>query len=279
MTTRFDSRGNAVAVTIISATPNLVVGHRVADKDGYTAVQLGSGIAKKPKNPQKLAYKSLKFVPRTVREFRVGEINDQTPSVGSEITVSDFASGDILKVTGTSRGKGFAGVVKRWGFAGGPRTHGQSDRERAPGSIGQTTTPGRVYKGKKMAGHTGNARMTVTGVVVYDVDTEHNLLLVKGAIPGARNGLLLIEKVGSKKPLLESKVVEEEQGSAESENTTQTASDDSVQVTAEDAAVDTTAQAVEPKEQGSEVGDTTAEDVPTENPSDSPTPLETEESK
>ena len=105
-----------------------------------------------------------------------------------------FAPGDTIRITGTSKGKGFAGVVKRHHFAGGPRTHGQSDRERAPGSIGQTTTPGRVYRGKRMAGRMGGERVTVRGLEVVAIDPEKNLLTVKGLVPGARNGLLIIQK-------------------------------------------------------------------------------------
>ncbi len=275
MTTRFDSRGNAVPVTVITTSPNLVVGHRQMEKDGYIALQVGAGIAKKPKDPQKKGYKDLKFVPQTIREFRVKEIDDNSQSIGTELSVSDFASGDILKVTGTSRGKGFAGVVKRWGFAGGPRTHGQSDRERAPGSIGQTTTPGRVYKGKKMAGHTGSTKKTISGIVVYDVDTENNLILVKGAIPGAQNSLLLIEKIGSKKPLVEARVEEQAIEEPVEEVKTET-------VEAENVAGESQEQIEEKStEEGSETGETAEAETPVENSSDSPTPQEetTEEAK
>lgn len=108
---------------------------------------------------------------------------------------ADLAVGDKVKVTGTSKGKGFAGVVKRWGFAGGPRTRGQSDRERAPGSIGQTTTPGRVYKGKKMAGRMGGKRVTTKGLKVVEIKPEENLLIVKGLVPGPKRGKVLVSKV------------------------------------------------------------------------------------
>lgn len=112
---------------------------------------------------------------------------------------SIFTPGDEVKVTGWTKGKGFTGVVKRWGFAGGPKTHGQSDRHRAPGSIGQTTTPGRVYRGKRMAGHMGNVRHTVTGLEVIETNPAKNLLVVKGSVPGAANGYLTIEKTGQVK--------------------------------------------------------------------------------
>ena len=119
--------------------------------------------------------------------------------VGDKIDVGLFKEGDLVNVTGVSKGKGFAGVVKRHGFAGGPKTHGQSDRHRAPGSIGATTSPGRVLKGKRMAGHMGTEKVTVTKLKVFKADPERNLLLVKGAVPGAKNGLVLIEKREGKK--------------------------------------------------------------------------------
>lgn len=117
----------------------------------------------------------------------------------------DLKPGDLVKVTGWSKGKGFTGVVKRWGFKGGPKTHGQSDRQRAPGSIGQTTTPGRVYKGKKMAGRAGGTKITISGLTVMDIDKKNNFLLIKGLVPGAKKGKLVIKKYGQNKkfvPLL-----------------------------------------------------------------------------
>jgi large subunit ribosomal protein L3 len=114
--------------------------------------------------------------------------------VGDRIDVSLFKDGDLVDITGISKGKGFAGVVKRYHFAGGPKTHGQSDRHRAPGSIGATTSPGRVFKGQRMAGHMGNSRVTVRHLEVFAADSTRNLLLVKGAVPGAKNGLLIIRK-------------------------------------------------------------------------------------
>lgn len=279
MTTRFDSRGNAVPVTVVFASPNLVVGHRQQEKDGYTAIQVGFETAKKPKNPQKINYKNLQFVPKNIKEFRVSEISEDIQPVGAQLTVGDFSSGDILKVTGTSRGKGFAGVVKRWGFAGGPRTHGQSDRERAPGSIGQTTTPGRVYKGKKMAGHTGNVQTTITGVTVYDVDTENNLIFIKGALPGWTNSMLLIEKVGSKKPLVESKPSEEENSEDVEAQSAQPNSEPEEAVTDQSDAE--TQEQIETKstEEGSEAGESSVDQTPVEKSSDSPTPPSGEETK
>lgn len=120
--------------------------------------------------------------------------------VGDQLTVSDiFKKGDVIAVTGTSKGKGFAGVVKRWHFAGGPRTHGQSDRERAPGAIGSGTTPGRVLKGKHMAGRMGGERVTVKNLIVVDVDNAGSRMAISGAVPGATNGVVIIKKIGSGK--------------------------------------------------------------------------------
>ncbi|MFC2012446.1 50S ribosomal protein L3, partial [Chloroflexota bacterium] len=132
-----------------------------------------------------------------LREFRIEDV--QEVEVGDKVDVSIFQEGDIVDVTGVSKSKGFAGVVKRHGFAGGPKTHGQSDRHRHPGSIGSGTSPGRVWKGMRMAGHMGGDRVTVRHLEVCGTDAERNLLLVKGAVPGDRNGLLLIRKSGGGK--------------------------------------------------------------------------------
>ena len=132
--------------------------------------------------------------PRFLREVRVTDLGDLKP--GSEIKADDvFKEGDKVAITGISKGKGFAGVVKRHHFKGGPRTHGQSDRERAPGSIGQTTTPGRVYKGKRMAGRMGQDKVTLKNLKVVSIDTEKNILIVSGLVPGGRNSLLMIKKI------------------------------------------------------------------------------------
>ncbi|MCJ7763691.1 MAG: 50S ribosomal protein L3, partial [Dehalococcoidales bacterium] len=129
-----------------------------------------------------------------LREFRLDDT--EGINVGDCVDVSLFQAGDLVNVTGVSKGKGFAGTVKRYGFAGGPKTHGQSDRHRAPGSIGAGTSPGRVFKGTRMSGHMGDERVTVSKLEVIKTDPEHNLLLVKGAVPGGKNGLLLIGKAG-----------------------------------------------------------------------------------
>jgi len=193
MTQIFRDDAKAEAVTAIEAGPCAVTQVRTAAKDGYNAAQLGFGEAKRLKSPQRGHLKELGQL-KYLREFRTGEA--EAIEVGQKIDVSLFKAGDLVDITGISKGKGFAGVVKRHHFAGGPKTHGQSDRHRAPGSIGATTSPGRVLKGKRMAGHMGDSRVTARHLEVIEADPERNLLLVKGAVPGARNGLLLIKKSG-----------------------------------------------------------------------------------
>jgi large subunit ribosomal protein L3 len=196
MTQVFGGDGKAEAVTAIEAGPCAVIQVKTRDKEGYNAVQLGFGEAKRLNSPQKGHLKEMGQF-RYLREFRVDD--NEAIEVGQKIDVSLFGAGDIVDITGVSKGKGFAGVVKRHHFAGGPKTHGQSDRHRAPGSIGATTSPGRVLKGTRMAGHMGNEQVTVRHLEVFEADPARNLLLVKGAVPGAKNGLLLIKKSGGRK--------------------------------------------------------------------------------
>jgi len=187
----FMKDGSVIPVTTIEAGPCTVVQVKTAENDGYQAVQLGFGEKRRLKEPEKGHLKGLgKF--RYLREFRWEAGQEVKP--GQQFQVDLFQPGDRVDVTGVSKGKGFAGGVKRHHFAGGPKTHGQSDRHRAPGSVGSTTTPGRVYKGKRMAGHMGAERVTVQGLEVVQADKDKNLLLVRGAVPGARGGLLLIQK-------------------------------------------------------------------------------------
>ena len=197
MTQIFDEKGEVVPVTIIEAGPCFVTQKKTMDKDGYAAIQLGFEETK-PRRLTKgqqghLAKNKLPPL-RRLREIRLKEEELDRYEEGQKILVSIFAVGDLVDVTGVSKGRGFAGVVKRHGFRGGPRTHGQSDRVRAPGSIGAGTTPGRVYKGLRMAGRMGNQRVTVQNLRVMMVDAERNLLAVKGGVPGAKNGLLLIRE-------------------------------------------------------------------------------------
>ena len=193
MTQVFREGGKAEAVTAVEAGPCTVLQVKTVAKDGYDAVQLGFGEAGKQRDAKRGRGKekeAVKFKYR--REFGVDDI--EAIKAGQKIDVSLFKAGDLINVTGISRGKGFAGTVKRHHFAGGPKTHGQPDRHRAPGSIGQCTTPGRVFKGMRMAGHMGNKRATVCNLEVYQADPARNLLLVRGAVPGMRNSLLLIRK-------------------------------------------------------------------------------------
>lgn len=191
---QFTEAGDQIPVTVISAGPCYITDIRENSR-GHS-VQLGFWETKRITKPEEGHIKKagLEKKLRFLRSVTVTEIPENTTK-GQEVKVGDiFAVGDRVSVTGTSKGKGFAGVVKRHGFRGGPRTHGQSDRERAPGSIGQTTTPGRVYRGKRMAGRMGSDRVTVTGLTVVGIDPENNILTVKGLVPGAADGLLEIRK-------------------------------------------------------------------------------------
>ena len=191
MTQVFREDGRMEAVTAIQAGPCTAVQVKTVDRDGYSAVQLGFGEAKRVKSPQKGHFRNLGNF-RYLRELRLAD--DETIETGQQFDVSLFKPGDRVDITGMSKGKGFAGVIKRHGFAGGPKTHGQSDRHRAPGSIGATSSPGRVLKGLRMAGHMGNEKKTVQHLQVIEADPARNLLLVKGAVPGGNNGLLIIKK-------------------------------------------------------------------------------------
>jgi large subunit ribosomal protein L3 len=189
MTQVFDEQGRVVPVTIIEAGPNYITQLRTPERDGYMAVQVGFGLAKRLNKPERGHLKNLPPL-RYLREFRVNDLTGL--AVGQKLGPDLFKPGDRVDVVGTSKGRGFQGVVKRHHFAGGPKTHGQSDRHRAPGSIGSTTTPGRVLKGKRMAGRMGGDRVTVQNLEVVRVDPERNLLLVKGAVPGHPNALVMI---------------------------------------------------------------------------------------
>lgn len=191
MSQTFREDGMLAVVTAIEAGPCTVTRIKTAEKDGYNAVQLGFGEAKKLNSSQRGHLKELGHF-KYLREFRLADTKEIEE--GQKMDVSLFKSGDLVDITGLSKGKGFAGVVKRYGFAGGPKTHGQSDRHRARGSIGASASPGRVYKGLRMAGQMGNKRVTARNLEVFQADPERNLLLVRGAVPGARNGLLLIKK-------------------------------------------------------------------------------------
>lgn len=197
MTQVFSNRGEAIPVTVIEAGPCFVAQIKTVERDGYSAVQLGFEETK----PKRLTQPQLKHLQKSnlpalryLRELRVADEEAASVEEGQMLTVGIFEEGDLVDVTGTSKGRGFAGVVKRYGFAGGPKTHGQSDRWRAPGSVGACTTPGRVFKGKRMPGRMGGERVTTQSLQVVLVDPERNLLAIKGAVPGGKNGLLLIRE-------------------------------------------------------------------------------------
>jgi large subunit ribosomal protein L3 len=194
MTQIFDENGAAIPVTIIEAGPCYVTQICTAEKEGYSAVQLGFGETK----PKRLAAGELGHLKknnlppvRILREFRV---KDPQVNEGDKVSVDLFTVGENVDVIGTSKGKGFAGAVKRYHFRGGPKTHGQSDRLRGPGSNGSTTTPGRVYKGSRRPGHMGDDRVTAQKLRVVLVDAERNLLGVRGAVPGSRGGIVMIRE-------------------------------------------------------------------------------------
>ncbi len=192
MTQMFDDDGLAHPVTVVEAGPCVVTQIRTEEKDGYKAVQLGFGVARKLKKPQQGHVRASGHQVKTLREMKADDYSGI--EVGQVFKADTFTAGDVVDVTGTSKGRGFQGGMKRHGFSGGPATHGQSDRARAPGSIGSSATPGRVFKGMKMAGHMGDERVTVQNLKVLRVDAERNLLLIEGSVPGAKNGTLLIRQ-------------------------------------------------------------------------------------
>ncbi|MCE2403615.1 MAG: 50S ribosomal protein L3 [Dehalococcoidia bacterium] len=192
MTQVFTPEGRVVPVTVIQAGPCAVTQVKTVERDGYQAAQVGYGSVKRLNKPMR-GHLGRAGLFRHLREFAVDGTEDL--EVGQQIKVDLFESGEKVDVVGTSKGLGFQGGMKRHGFHGGPRTHGQSDRARAPGSIGAGTYPGRVFKGKKMAGHTGAVRVTVKNLEVVDVDAERDLLFLKGGVPGAPNDLIVIKKV------------------------------------------------------------------------------------
>jgi large subunit ribosomal protein L3 len=187
----FQGDGTMVAVSVLAIEPNTVTRLRTDARDGYTAVQLGTEESKRLNKPDAGQLKDLPQVAK-IREFRVDSVDDY--EVGQKIAIADvFADGDLVDVTGVSKGKGFAGHIKRHHFHRGPKSHG-SDHHREPGSIGPGTTPGRVYKGVKMAGHMGDETATIKKLRVVRADSERNLLLVKGSLPGPRGSLILVKK-------------------------------------------------------------------------------------
>ncbi len=193
MTQIFDDNGVAIPITVIEAGPCYVTQLLTSEKDGYSAVQIGFDEIKPSRitNGEMGHLKRNNLPPlRFLREFRT---DDPQVAEGDKVTVDQFEVGELVDIVGTSKGRGFQGGVKRYNFGGGPKTHGQSDRMRAPGSRGAGTTPGRVFKGSRGPGHMGNERVTVQNLKVAYLDPERNLIGVKGAIPGARGGLIMIK--------------------------------------------------------------------------------------
>ena len=197
MTQIFDETGVVHPVTVVEAGPCVVTQVKTPEKDGYTAVQLGFGLDKRLNEPERGHRKASGFMSRTLREVKADSATDYT--VGQVLKADVFAEGEVVDVVGTSKGRGFQGGVKRHGFRGGPKTHGQSDRHRAPGSIGSSATPGRVFKGLRMAGHMGHERVTVQNLRVMRVDAERNLLLIEGSVPGPNKGLVIIRRAAKAK--------------------------------------------------------------------------------
>ena len=191
MTSVFTEDGTMVPVSVVEIEPNTVTALRTTDRDGYTAVQLGTGTQKKLTKPRAGQLKGLPAVKHT-REFRLDDVSEY--AIGQTLDVGLFAEGEEVDVTGVSKGHGFAGTVKRHGFRRGPETHG-SDSHRQPGSIGAGTYPGKVFKGTKMSGRMGNDRVTVQKLTIVRSDAARNVLLIKGPVPGAPNSMVMIRKV------------------------------------------------------------------------------------
>jgi len=185
----FKEDGNVVPVTFVDVADIVVAHKKTVEKDGYSATVIGLGKKKNPSKAEVGKFKELGFVPMYAVEVEL----DEELNIGDKVNVSMFETIKKVNVTGITKGKGFQGVVKRWGFKGGPRTHGQSDRQRHPGSIGMRTTPGRVFKGKKMAGRMGGDTKTVKNLRVVEIDQEHGLIALKGAVPGNKDSLVIIE--------------------------------------------------------------------------------------
>ncbi|MDD5066533.1 MAG: 50S ribosomal protein L3 [bacterium] len=191
----FDKDENLVPVTVIQAYEGTIIQVKTNEKDGYQAIRVAfhEVAAKKLNKPEEGVFKKLKLKPhKIVKEFRLDKI--ETFKIGDKIMLTQFSEGDIIDVIGVSKGKGFQGVVKRYGFKGGPKTRGQSDRWRAPGAAGSGTSPGHVWKGKKMPGRMGSDRITIQRLRIAGVDKEKGLILIKGAVPGRKNSILVIKE-------------------------------------------------------------------------------------
>jgi large subunit ribosomal protein L3 len=197
MTRLFDVNGAVTASTLVEAGPCFVTQLKTPERDGYLAVQLGFGEKRRPRSPEKGHLKAAGLDQKTglgaLREVPADSLDDV--ELGARIDASMFVAGEIVDVIGTSKGRGFAGVMKRHNFHGGPKTHGQSDRWRHSGSVGSGTTPGRTFKNMRMAGHLGDDRVTVKNLRILSVDAERNIVALRGAIPGPKGGLVMIRKL------------------------------------------------------------------------------------
>jgi large subunit ribosomal protein L3 len=199
MTQTWDKNGKRLPVTVVEVKPIVVTQVKTLENDGYPAIQVGIGSHKAKHTSQAVLHHLKKtrsdMVPRYLREVRLND--EAAPKVGDSLKADAVLTvGDLVMVTGLSKGRGFAGNVKRHGFKGGPRTHGQSDRERAPGAIGQGTSPGRIHKGKRMAGHMGVTHFAIKNLRVINLEPETGLLWLSGPVPGSRHSLLTLEKTG-----------------------------------------------------------------------------------
>lgn len=193
----FQEDGSVIPITYLNVKDVKVIGKKTTEKDGYSAVVIGFGKKKNTIKAEDGKYKALGFVPEFIIEAKLE--NEENYKIGDEVKPSVFELNEKLNVTGFTKGKGFAGVIKRWGFAGGPRTHGQSDRERHGGSLGMRTTPGRVFKGKKMGGRMGNVRKTIKGLKVVFIDESNGIIGVKGAVPGNQGSLVVLKSTKKNK--------------------------------------------------------------------------------
>ena len=257
----FDKEGHLRGATVIETGPCLVTQIRTEERDGYSAVQLGFGGAKRSNKPMRGHLKQQGNL-RHLREFRVD--NPTQHRVGERIGAEIFEEGDLVDVTGISKGRGFAGAVKRYGFAGGPKTHGQSDRHRARGSIGAGNTPGRVFKGMRMAGHMGAERVTVRGLEVLQSDPARGLILVAGGVPGARSGLVQIRY--SSKTLAQARTREPKAAEATPPAAEEEELPEAVEETAPEAVEEQAPKAEQPADEDSSGGD----EAPAEEAEDQP---------
>ncbi|MQG24572.1 MAG: 50S ribosomal protein L3, partial [SAR202 cluster bacterium] len=255
MTQTFSEKGEVQPVTLVQAGPCVITQIKTQSNDGYNAIQIGYETVKKANKP------TSGHLQRTgnykyLREIRVEELDEL--QVGQLLNVQMFSVGEIIRVTANSKGRGFAGGMKRHGFHGGPKTHGQSDRWRAPGSVGAGSTPGRVFKGKRMAGHYGNETITTRGLEVVSVDLENNIISIKGAVPGARDTLVMVAGEGNIPVYVEEvieDIVEETAEEVEPTNEAQPVVEEVVEETAEEVEPTNEAEEVE------EVAEETAEEV------------------